>query len=252
MITSMHVGYIAGDRCKLMRILLLAWIYSLLISGCMANYPNDVALVSVKVVDYREQPELPTRVESGSTRSIDPYRDFLLALSKKKGNEPITPSDIDVYFVQQSKNEFFKNSKQNKPLLKIEFTSKENLHEYTRSKHYPLSIVPYFCKRPGSTVSLGGPLVFWRGLEIGGPLNYAIQQKKGESLTYYAFLNVVYDFAGPSSYEHFDLRTNPEDVCFQLRGGSTGFGFESNVVEIPNAEIVKALMDLPPTLRAKQ
>lgn len=63
------------------------------------------------------------------------------------------------------------------------------------------------------------PDVYWRGLNISTLANYVVRQKEGEAITYYAFLYVMYDFAGPSSYERFDLHINPEDVCFQLKGG---------------------------------
>lgn len=221
-----------------------------LLSGCIANYPKDIAISSIQAVDNREQAELPAPPIKGTIKAIDPYRDYLFALSEKKGKEPITSDDIEAYFQQQKNNQSFKNTKRQKPLLKVEFTSKENLHEFAKSKSYPVSIVPYFCDRPKTIVNLGGPRVFLQGLRVGGiPYNYAIQQEKGESLTYYAFLNVVYDFAGPSSYEHFDLRTNPEDICLQLKGGSKGVGFESNVAVISKVEIIKALKDLPPALR---
>ena len=235
-------------------ILFASWLLFVLpLSGCVASYPKDVAIVSIKTVDYREQAELPAPPEKGSIKAIDPYRDFLFSLSDKKGNEPITSNDIEAYFRQEENDQSFKNSKQKKPILKIEFSSKENLYEFIKDKNYTLSIVPYFCNRPDSTVHLGWPYVYWRGLNISAfPLNYAIQQKNGEALTYYAFLNVVYDFTGTTSYESFDLRTDPEDVCFQLKGGSMGFGFKSNTVVLPKAEIVKALKDLPPTLQSRE
>lgn len=232
-------------------ILFASWLlFALPLSGCFASYPKDVAIVSIKTVDYREQAELPAPPRTGSIKAIDPYRDFLFSLSEEKGKEPITPNDVEAFFRQQENNQSFKNAKQQKPLLKVEFSSKENLYEFIKGKSYTLSIVPYFCNRPESTVRLGWPYVYWRGLNISAfPLNYVIQQKEGDIIAYYAFLNVVYDFTGTTSYERFDLRTNPEDVCFQLKGGSMGFGFESNTVVIPKAEIVKALKDLPPTLQ---
>jgi len=232
------------------RILFASWLlFTLSLSGCVTNYPKDVSIVSIKTVDYREQAELPAPPKTGSIKEIDPYRDFLFSLSEEKGAKPITPNDVEAYFRQQENNQSCKTTKQHKPLLKIEFSSKENLYEFIKGKSYTLSVDPYFCNRPESIVSLGGPYVYWRGLNVSiFTLNYVIQQKEGEAFTYYAFLNVVYDFTGTTSYERFDLRTNPEDICFQLKGGSMGFGFESNTVVILKAEIVKALKDLTPTL----
>jgi len=203
--------------------------------------------VSVQTVDYRDQAELPAPPKVGSVKLVDPYRDFLFALSEKKGEVSIDPSDIAVYFRRQENNQSFKNAKQKRFLLKVAFTSKENLHEFSRSKSYPLSMVPYFCKRPEAIVNLSSPRVFWQGLEVSAPLKYAVQQGEGELLTYYAFLNVTYEFTGPSSYERFDLRKNPEDICLQLRGGNMGIGFESNVVVIHKEKITEALKNLLPT-----
>ena len=84
---------------------------------------------------------------------------------------------------------------------------------------------------------------------INGLLGYAIELEEGEVLTYYAYLEVFYDFTGVSSYEQFDLRTEPEDVCFRVRGGWIGNAHKSNVVVIPKEDIVEALKGLPPALR---
>ncbi len=226
------------------------WLFLILfVSGCIANYPKDVVIVSIKVVDYREQVELPAPPKTGSIKAIDPYRDFLFSISEKKGDKPIGPSDVEAYFRQQKNNQSFKYAKQKKLLLKIEFSSKENLHEFIKDKNYTLSMVPYFCRQPDSIVDLGWPYVYWRGLNISAfPLKYDIQQKNSGSLTYYAFLNVMHIPSEISSYESFDLRANPKDICFQLKGGSMGIGFESNTVVIPKIEIFKALNNLPPAL----
>ncbi len=235
-----------------MRITLLAWIgCTLFLSGCVANYPKDITVVSINVVDRREQAELPAPPTQGSFKLNDPYRDFLRTLSKAKGQKAIKPEDMVVYFRKQEANQSFKNAKPQKPLFRIEFTSKENLHKYAVSKGFPVSSTQFFCNRSDVSVLLGGPRVFWKGLMIGGiPYNYAMAEEKGKVFTYYAFLNVADDFTGPSSYERFDLRTHPEDICFQLKGGFAGRGFESNVVVIPKVEVIRALKNLPPALRA--
>lgn len=232
-----------------MRNTLFVWFGLLVLSGCVANYPKDIAVVSIKVVDRREQAELPAPPEPGAFKLNNPYRDFLQSLSKAKGDELITPEDISVYFQRQESNQSFKNKKPRNPLFKIKFTSKENLHKYAVSKGFPVSVTPFFCDRPDISVLLGGPQLFWKGLIIGGiPYNYSMEIEKGKVFTYYAFLDVADNFTGPSSYERFDLRTSPEDICFQLKGGFAGRGFESNVVVIPKANIIKALEKMPPGL----
>ncbi len=219
-----------------------------LLCGCIAKYPTDITVNLVKAVNNREQAELPAKPIPGTRKAVDPYRDFLFAMSEDKGELPITPGDVAVYFREQQGNETFKNLKIQKPLLKVEFTSRVSLSGFIRDKGYTLFVSPYFCDRPNDVINWGLPYVYWQGLNISYPLNYAIEQIQGEPITYYVYINVLDDFNGPSSYERFDLRTNPEDICFKLKGGGMGFGFESNAVVIHKGEIVKALNDLTPTL----
>lgn len=209
------------------------------LSGCIVNYPKDIAVISIKSLDYREQAELAVSYGSHSLEFNDPYSDFLFALSEKKGKVPITSGDIKVYFQKQDGDQAFKNAKMQKPLLKIEFVSKVNLYKYVRKNGYTLLAESYFCRRPKASVLLSWPSVYWKGLNVSIPLNYDIQES--EMLTYYFFLNMAYNYTGPSSYEHYDLRANPEDVCFQLRGGSIGIGYKSNIAVISQKDIVEAL-----------
>jgi hypothetical protein len=216
----------------------------------VSTYPKDIKFISIETVDYREQAELPAPPKMGEIKAFDPYRDFLFSLSEEKKTEPITPRDIESFFKMQGHIQALKSAKEKKPILKIEFSSKENLYEFVNKKSYTLVFMPYFCNRPQEIVNLGWPNVYWNGLNISAfPLKYDVQQKNDEPFIYYAFLNVVYDFTGQTSYKRFDLRSNPEDVCFQIKGGGVGQGFKSNVVDISKNEIVKALEKLPPTLK---
>lgn len=219
------------------------------INGCVAVYPQDIAVTSISVVDYRDQAEFPAPAMNGSSWPTDPYRDFLFALSEKKGKTLISPSDIDVYFQQQKRNESFKRAKPQVPIFKLTFTSKENLHEFARDKGYPVASTPFFCGQPDTPVILGHSSIYWRGLLVSAPLGYVVERNDDELLVYYTFLNVAFSAKAPSSFESFDLRTHPEDICFQLKGGFAGRGFESNVVVIPKAEIIKALEQMPAELR---
>ena len=231
--------------------LLFLWLgYAFLLGGCIEYHPKDIAVVSIKVVDYREQAEFQSGSIKGSLKPYDPYHDFLLALWEEKGEELVTPSDISVYFQQQKNNEFFKKTKPQKPIFKLEFTSKENLHRFARDNSYPVSNASYFCDHPGDDSFLvGGFRVYWRKLQVSFPLNYAMPQKDGERFTYYTFVNTTFIANAPSTFTSYDLRTDPKDVCFQLRGGIFWLGFASNVVVIPKAEIMKALENMPPALR---
>ena len=59
------------------------------------------------------------------------------------------------------------------------------------------------------------------GLVIGAPLKCNVQ-KEGGVFIYYAFLRVVFTPKQPSSYKSFDLRIQPEGVCFRLMEASEG------------------------------
>jgi len=232
-----------------MRNTLFIWLSILFIlSGCVTNHPKDVAILSIKVVDEREQAELPPTPAADSFKSKHPYRDFLFALSEAKGDEPIKPEDMAVYFREQGANQTFKNSKPQKPLLRVEFTSNGNLYQFAKENSYPVAIWPYFCKRPEELIPRNGR-VYWNGLDVGAPLNYEMWKNGDEPFVYYTFLDVAFSAKQPSSHESFDLRTDPEDICFRVGGGFAGRGFKSNAVVIPKAEIIKALEQMPPALR---
>lgn len=232
-----------------MRNALFIWLSCIFfLNGCVANYPKDIAVVSIKVVDGREQSELPAPPAPGVFRSNDPYRDFLFSLSEDKGKKVISPSDISVYFQRQSSNESFKNAKPQKPVLKLEFTSKENLHEFARKDGYSVAIWPYFCNRSGELMPRHGR-VYWNGLDVGAPLNYEMWKDGDGLFVYYTFLDVAFVAKQPSSYESFDLRADPEDICFRVGGGFAGRGFKSNVVMIPRTDIIESLKKMPPELQ---
>lgn len=233
-----------------MRNTLFVWLFCIFVlTGCITNYPKDIAVVSIKVVDNREQAELPVPPAADEFRPTNPYRDFLLALAESKGDKPIKPDDMAVYFSKQETNQSFKNAKPQKLLFRLEFSSKENLHQFARDHSYPVGVRPYFCARPDDLINWRSK-PFWNGLAVGMPWNYEMQKKDGV-FVYYFFLDVSYTVKSPtSSYESFDLRTHPEDICFRVSGGFAGRGYKSNNVVVPKFEIIKALKNLPPELRA--
>ncbi len=230
-----------------MRNTLFIWLVCIFVlTGCVTNYPKDIAVVSIKVVDRREQTELPPPPAADSFKSINPYRDFLFALSEAKDGKPIKPEDMAVYFREQETNQSFKNAKPQKLLFRVKFTSKENLHKFARDHSYSVGVWPYFCDRSQDSIPWRSE-PYWHGLVVGAPLKYEMQKKDGV-FVYYVFLDVSFTAKQPSSYESFDLRTHPEDICFRVGGGFAGRGFKSNVVVIPKLEIIKALKNLRPAL----
>ena len=94
-----------------------------------------------------------------------------------------------------------------------------------------VGVWPYFCDRPQDSIPWRSEL-YWNSLAVSAPLKYEMQKKSGV-FAYYVFLDVAFTAKQPSSYESFDLRTHPEDICFRVGGGFAGRGFKSNVVVIP-------------------
>ena len=183
-----------------MRNTLFIWLVCIFVlTGCVTNYPKDIAVVSIKVVDRREQAELSPPPAKDSFKSKHPYRDFLLALAEAKGEEPIRPEDMAVYFQEQEVNQVFKNAKPREPLLKVEFSSQENIHQFARDNSYPVAIWPYFCNRPKEPVILG-TIVFASGLDIGAPFKYEMWKDDNGLFIYYSFLNVSFTAKQPSTH----------------------------------------------------
>ena len=117
------------------------------LSSCVTNNPKDVAVESITVVDNREQAELPPPPAKDPFKSKYPYREFLLGLSEAKGKDPIRPEDMAAYFREQEVNQAFKKAKPRKPLLRVEFTSQENIHQFARDNSHQVAVWPYFCER---------------------------------------------------------------------------------------------------------
>jgi hypothetical protein len=136
-------------------------------------------------------------------------------------------------------------------LLKIEFTSRMDLSKFAMEHSYNLGAIAFFCGRPNDFVVLSFPDVYWRRVRLGqgeaDPIERG-QDDKIELLTYYLFINVAREAIVPSKprEKSFDLRREPEDVCFHLRGGNeSGRGYKSNTVVIPKDAIESALAEAP-------
>ena len=209
-----------------------------------------MTVVSAEAVDYRDVAELPAPVPTGSPPTYDPYQTFLVTLVEK-GKSPITPEDVAPYFRQQATNRSFKNAKPSRPLIKVTFTSDENLLKYAEHGYFELRFRPYLCDRPGENPAWGWSNIFWRGLDLGRRyLNYSFELKEGEKLHYYAYLELSYEYLERGVRKQFDWRKTPGDVCFRVGRGWFGNWHLQNVAVIPKAAITEALNNLPPSLRA--
>lgn len=189
--------------------------------GCTATYPTDIKLVKLQLVDYKYQKELPPPY----TKPKEYTKEWM-----KKIKLPV------------GKLNYGSKNKPHKPLLRIEFSSNENLAEIVTIKNYPLGFESYFCKFTPHPVLLGGTSIFWDRINLSYIMDNPIHKNiVNTPITYYTYLNIYHNFQGPSSFKNFDLRDKPMDVCLRLRGGVWGFGYESNELVIPKAEIIKIL-----------
>lgn len=218
----------------------------------MVYYPTDLELISVTAVDYKELTEIGWKHD-------DPYGNFIRTLYVKRKGEIIRRSDVEPTFLSPLAKRL-KSIKPHRPMLRVEFKSKENLAKYVYKNDFTLSLQGYFCGHyyqltDRVAVQLGGP-VYWGPFNLSWPMNYMIEQEAGEPITYRTYMAVE---LSPNSrdpdrpHDSFDFRDKPRDVCFFLVGGAAPAptGFKSNKVKIPKAVIEEALKDLPPALRVK-
>ena len=228
---------------------------ALLLSSCVANTPNDLSFVSLTVVDFKNQAELPLK---GVERTYAPYHDFMWNVMDEKAGEAIGADDFRPYFLSDQATEL-QNLKDHRPIFRIDFQTNRDLADLNNSfASYTMSFDRYFCDRPDAPIRWGLPGVYWDGLYLSAPLNYSIDRGPDGKFTYYAFMHIFNEFPGPQrirrdsvmvAEEQFDLRDLPADICFRVRGGSMGLGYRSNVVVIPKAAIIDALEQMPPALR---
>ena len=210
----------------------LACLFSLvapLLGGCVStNTPSDLAFVSVQVVDWRDQAELPGPGASPVLGMVS-NRDLVSKGQSITGGE-----------------------KSHRLLLKVEFTSTTNLSKFVIENSYNLGNETFFCDRQKASPFMSYPFVFWYNIRLGeheaDPIAQQSEAARGP-ITYYIFIDVARKKVVPSNPPQggFDLRQKPEDVCFYVRGGNeSGRGYRSNTVMIPRDAIVAALQKALP------
>jgi len=138
--------------------------------------------------------------------------------------------------------------------LEAKFTSHIDLTKINYGDNLGNEI--FFCHRPDANTLLPTPYVYSNGHEVPSGDNAEptrLSDDKGRPLfSYYIFFRVSRDENGRLSkppFASFDLRKNPEDVCFRLVGGAyRAFGYRSNTVVVPREMIAAALSNLPPEI----
>jgi hypothetical protein len=131
--------------------------------------------------------------------------------------------------------------------LEAKFTSHVDLTKVNYGDNLGNEV--FFCHRPDAHTLLPWPYVYSNGHEVPSGDNAEPTRlsdgKEGLLFSYYVFFRVSRDENGRPSkppLESFDLRKNPEDVCFRLVGGAyRAFGYTSNTVEISKETILTAL-----------
>jgi len=179
------------------------------LSGCISyNTPGDLTFVSVREVDWRDVPELS-------------QPNPLLGVQQRRG-----------------------------PLIKVEFSTNTNLFKFSRDNSYPIGTLAFFCDQSEGLARLQHSAVYSQGERVDiaddQQAKWAAVQ---EQLNHYIFFDVEAE-AQPKAKpprRAYDLRQDPEDVCFHLRGGAAPapFGFRSNTVVVPKAAIAAALRGEP-------
>jgi hypothetical protein len=129
--------------------------------------------------------------------------------------------------------------------LKVEFTSAEDLSRVLREDYYILGTRAYFCNRPNDNAILSFVGIYFRDQPVSGDVPIVNPTSNGP-FTYSTYMGVARQAVYPSNPPQvsFDLRKDPEDICFYVAGGNTSpFGFRSNVVRVPKEAIAAALQE---------
>jgi hypothetical protein len=214
-------------------------VLALLCAGCASVSIHDLAFSSVQVVDHHDQPELPI---PGDMRWI---------LARMTGNAALLAVPEAAELAMIGSGDAKSVERPHELLVKARFTSDVDLSKIDFRDNLDARI--FFCHRPDAYTLLDLPRVYSHGYAVVPgiyvePVREA-EEKAGRRFVYYIFFRVSRDERGRHSkppVESFDLRQNPEDVCFKLVGGAhRAFGYSSNVVLVPKDSIAAALRDHP-------
>lgn len=201
----------------------------LMCSSCASVSIEDVTLSSVRAVDYHDETELPVPGD---------LRPYIADMAANPAILRAPPSSAGLPPLKTAE-------RPHRALLKVEFTSRIDLSKVDFADN--LSTKTFFCRRSDANVLLGGVHIYSNHHVVPSGYNEPIETSNtatGALYTYYTFISVARNEPGGGKpvYESFDLRRNPEDVCFRLVGGEyRAFGYRSNIVSIPKALIARAL-----------
>lgn len=146
-------------------------------------------------------------------------------------------------------------------VLKIQFSSKIDLVEFTERTGFNLSSNLHACKSNGNDkVIFRGGYVYWSGF----PIEPGIERDphhagkvpkriRGQANTYNVYISIQSKEVkgGPFASPAYDLSKNPQNLCLQLVGGNMAGGifpwetFVSNTIVIPQEQLSTALQKHP-------
>jgi hypothetical protein len=139
-----------------------------------------------------------------------------------------------------------------RPRIQITFSSRRNLFQYQQNYGWIVLGEFYPCEdgKPKEP-PLAASGVFWRNLEVDGDnrRDYAqiLEELKKPGGQFYRSVlrirngdpNISYT-TGKPTWTVYDLQKDPQDVCYQMSGGSLWGYFHSNIAVIPKEAIAMA------------
>src|SRR6267142_106107 len=190
------------------------------VSGCSAAAREaDMHILAIRVVDYHDQHEMPVPHAAGFEELIG---------RKALANAPAQ---------MLSKTE---TERPHRLLLRIEFDSTVDLWEVAR-KDSVVFLHSYFCANPDNFAVISSPTVYSNGEPIRPSKTLDRSDATKQEKKYYFYANVARQESPLSNppQRAFNLRTNPEDVCFYITGSSgiAGRTYKSGVARIARAEV---------------
>ena len=132
-------------------------------------------------------------------------------------------------------------------LLKVLFSTKTDISSLAATQEYHITGNASFCGlRNGNQVRLGPTAIYLNEERVSqrGP---RLQENMKISTVYHTYLPLHRkEETSPSiASPAFDLKTDPDDICFRVHGGNMlGMTFHSNTVVIPKEAVTEALEKL--------
>lgn len=129
-------------------------------------------------------------------------------------------------------------------MLRLEFSSRRNVIDYTANNTNALSADAYFCEQPNQVAFLADNTFFFKRLDkINNNSLYIYEAYLFVKWNRVSFLShALRKDEKQEHYLKYDLSKNPKDVCFSIGGGYfSGMGQRSNTITINKEQIKNAL-----------